>query len=81
MELKSFDDAKILDLGTMMETQDNPERISQVYEYKKIILLGLQYTTVGYADLKLDLKNSWLQYVTKSDLCFKCLSLHYVVKL
>ena len=36
MELRSSDDAKIQDLGIMMETQDNPERISQIHQSKKI---------------------------------------------
>ena len=35
MELRSFDDAKIQDLANVMETQDNLERIFQIYEFGK----------------------------------------------
>ena len=71
MEIWSSDDAKVLDLGSMMVTQGNPKRISHICQSKKITLLGFHYTTVGYADLKLDLTNRWLQYVTRSDLSLK----------
>ena len=41
MEIWSSDDAKILDLGTMMETQDNPERKFQIYEIGNLLSWGL----------------------------------------
>ena len=53
----------------MMDTQGNPERIFQIFQSKKITLIGIAHITVGYADLKLDLTKGWLQYGTKSDLC------------
>ena len=71
MEIWSSDDAKILDLGSMMVTQDNPERISQIYQSKKITLLEFHYKNARYADLNLDPTNRWLKYVTRSDLSFK----------
>ena len=71
MEIWSSNDAKILDLGSMMATQDNLERISQICQYKKITFLGFHYATARYEDLKLDLTNRWLQYVTRSDLSLK----------
>ena len=71
MEIWSSDDAKILDLGSMMATQDNLERISHICQSKEITLLGFHYTTAGYAYLKLDLTTIWLKYFTRSDLCLK----------
>ena len=41
----------------MMDTQDNPERYFQIYESRKITLLGFQYTIVGYAYLLHNLIN------------------------
>ena len=51
----SSDDAKIVDLGSMMDSQDNPESVSQIYKSKKTALLGLHIYATGNADLKLDL--------------------------
>ena len=71
MEIWSSDDAKILDLGSMMATQDNPERKFQIYEIGNLPSWGLIPGLLGYADLKLDLTNRWLKYVTRSDLSLK----------
>ena len=37
----SSDDAKNVDQGSMMDSQDNPERVSQICQSKKTTLLGL----------------------------------------
>ena len=47
----SSDDAENKDLGSMMDTQDNPERVSQIFQSNKTTLLGLHVYTIGYEDL------------------------------
>ena len=55
MELRRFDDAKIQDLGSMMATQDNPERKFQIYEIGDLPSWGLIPSLQVYEDMKLDL--------------------------
>ena len=57
MEIWSSDDAKILYLGSMMETQDNTGRKFQIYEIGNLPSWGLIPGLLGYADLKLDVTN------------------------
>ena len=81
MELKSSDDAKILDLGSMMATQDNPERKFQIYEIWNLPSWGLIPGLLGYVDMKLDLIIWWLQYDVQPDLSLKGWSLLQISKL
>ena len=55
MELRSSNDANVQYMGTMMETQDNPERKFQIYEIGNSPSWGLIPRLLGYADMKLDL--------------------------
>ena len=57
MEIWSSDDAKIPDMGSMMATQDNPERKFQIYEIGNLPSWGLILGRLGYAYLKLYLTN------------------------
>ena len=68
MDLKSFDDAKIQYLGSMMATQDNPERKFQIYEIGNLPSWDLIQGLLGYADLNLDLIICWFQYDVQQDL-------------
>ena len=52
---ESSNDAELVDMGSMMDSQDKPEHISQICKSKKTTLLGLHIYVVGNADLKLDL--------------------------
>ena len=56
----SFDNAEIVDLGSMMDSQDKPKKVSQICKSKKTTLLGLHIYAAGNADLKLDLMIWWL---------------------
>ena len=44
------------DPSSMMDTQDNLEKVSQIRQSKKTTLLGLHIYTAGYADLLHNLK-------------------------
>ena len=46
---------EILDLGSMMDSQDNPGGLSQIYKSKTTLLLWPELYAAGNADLKLDL--------------------------
>ena len=71
MELMSFDDAKVKDLANVMETQDNLERKFHIYEIGNLPSWGLIPGLLGYVDMKLDMTNRWLKYVTISNLSLK----------
>ena len=71
MKIWSSDDSKILDLGSMMVTQDNPERKFQIYEIGNLPSWGLIPGLFGYAKMKLDMTNRWLKYFTRLYLSLK----------
>ena len=51
MELWSSDDSNIQDLGSMMATQDNPERKFQIYEIRNLPCWGLIPGLLGYENI------------------------------
>ena len=81
MEIWSSDDAKILDLDSMMVTQDNLERKFQIYEIGNLPSWGLIPGLLGYENMKLDLIIWWMKYDVQPDMIFEGWSLLQISKL